>query len=90
MTTAKTLPGCEYAEYPGATAMVHLKVFPGEIPGLYRCAVYEWFDNRPQYVSGLDSSLDDAKSEVEREAARLVGYAGDAEWHPEIFSTDED
>lgn len=83
MTTPTTQPGTEHARYLGAITVVQLRVYPGKIPGLYRCAVYEWFDKKPLYVSGNDSALEDAKSEAEREAARLVGYTGDTEWEPE-------
>ena len=75
--------GTEHAEYLGARAMLYLEVFPSKRPGLYSCAVYKWFDRKPLFVSGSESSLEDAKKEVEREAARLVGYAGPGvEWLP--------
>jgi hypothetical protein len=64
--------------------MLHLEVFPSKTPGVYRCAVYEWFDRRPLYVSGTGSSLEDAKKEAEQEAARLAGYTSDTEWYAEL------
>jgi hypothetical protein len=90
MTTPKIQPGSEHAKYLGATAMVHLRVFPGKILGLYRCAVYEWFDRMPLYASGTDRPSEEAKIEAEREAARLVGYAGaDVNWRTVPFRTEE-
>jgi hypothetical protein len=79
-------PASEHAEYLGARAMLYLEVFPSQGPNLYRCAVYEWFDRKPLFVSGSESSLEDARNEAEREAARLVGYAGsDVEWPRNLF-----
>jgi hypothetical protein len=85
MPTPVTHPGSEYAKYIGAWALLHLGVFPSKVPGVYRCAIYEWFDRKPLYVSVTDISLNDSKSEAERAAAHLVGSRagkpdGDDEW----------
>lgn len=77
-----TQPGREQARYLGARAMLHLEVFPDNVPGVYRCVIYDWFDWKPLFVSGTGQTLSDAKSEAEREAARFVGYAGPVEWEP--------
>jgi hypothetical protein len=66
MTTSKKLARTEQARYLGARALLHLEVFPSKVLGLYRCAVYDWFDRKPLFVSGTDSSLDDAKAEAGR------------------------
>lgn len=71
------------AEYVGATAMVRLEVFRGGVPSLYGCAVYDWFDRRPLYVSGSDLTLIDAKVDAEQEAKRYAGIAvADVIWKP--------
>jgi hypothetical protein len=54
----------EHGEYIGATAILHLEVLPSATRGLYRAAVYDWFDRKPLYISGSDSSLPDAKADA--------------------------
>ena len=81
-----TIERHEHAVYYGATAMLKLKVFSSQIPGLYRCAVYAWFDEKLLFVSGSDSSLVDAKGEAAREAERHAGVvAGEIDWEPGQF-----
>ena len=83
MATKRRSANGEHGEYIGATAMLHLEVFPGTTKVLYRAAVYDWFDREALYVSGADSTLTDAKAEAQREAEHHAGLAVvNTKWKP--------
>jgi hypothetical protein len=82
MSTSKRILGSQHATFYGATGLLRLEVFPSNAHGLYRSAVYSWFDRRPLFTSGSNLSLIDAKTEAEIQAAHHMGSGGPTEWRP--------